>query len=51
LNRHLECKKFINPTVENPVQVQEIMKRLNLDFLKPVLDKLYADAWRFHFDP
>ena len=42
---------FINPTVENPVRTQEIMKRLNLDFLKPVLDEMYVEGWRFHFNP
>jgi hypothetical protein len=42
---------FVNPTVENPVSVQEIMKRLNLDFLEPVLNKMYVENWRFHFDP
>jgi len=42
---------FVNPTVDEPVRTEEIMKRMNLEFLRPVLDKLYADAWRFHFDP
>lgn len=42
---------FVNPTVENPVRVQEIIKRLNLDFLKTVLDEMYKENWRFHFDP
>ncbi|MEA3457967.1 MAG: hypothetical protein U9R21_04735 [Candidatus Thermoplasmatota archaeon] len=43
--------QFVNPTVENPVSVQEIMKRLNLEFLEPVLNEMYKENWRFHFDP
>jgi len=42
---------FVNPTVDEPVRTEEIMKRMNLEFLRPTLDELYADAWRFHFDP
>ncbi len=42
---------FVNPTVDEPVRTEDIMKRLNLEFLRPTIDELYADAWRFHFDP
>jgi len=42
---------FINPTVDEPVRTEEIMKRMNLSFLRPILDELYEEAWRFHFDP
>jgi len=42
---------FINPTVDEPVRTEEIMKRMNLEFLRPTLNELYEDAWRFHFDP
>ncbi len=44
-------EQFVNPTVDNPVRVQEIMKRLDLEFLKPTLNELYEEAWRFHFNP
>ncbi len=43
--------QFVNPTVESPVRTQEIIKRLNLDFLKPALNEMYEDDWRFHFEP
>lgn len=46
-----EEEPFVNPTVEQPVRTEEIMKRMNLEFLRPTLDELYDEAWRFHFDP
>ena len=42
---------FVNPTVDEPVRTEEIMKHMNLSFLRPILDELYEEAWRFHFDP
>lgn len=44
------CNQFVNPTVDNPVRVQEIMKRMDLEFLRPELNELYKDDWRFHFN-
>ena len=44
-------KPFINPTIEQPVRTQEIMKKMDLEFLKPTLNELYDEDWRFHFDP
>lgn len=44
-------KPFINPTVEQPVRTEEIIKKMNLEFLRPTLNELYEEAWRFHFDP
>jgi hypothetical protein len=44
-------KTFVNPTVDEPVKTEEIMKHMNLEFLRPRLDELYKEAWRFHFDP
>jgi hypothetical protein len=44
-------EQFVNPTYDNPVRTQEIMKRMNLEFLKPVLNELYKEDWRFHFEP
>lgn len=32
--------QFVNPTVESPVRTQEVIKGLNLDFLKPVLNEI-----------
>jgi len=46
-----ENRPFVNPTVEQPVRTQEIMKRLDLEFLRPTLNELYEENWRFHFDP
>lgn len=44
-------KIFINPTVHQPVRVQDVLYHLDIDFLKPVLRELYQEHWRFHFDP
>jgi hypothetical protein len=44
-------EQFVNPTFDNPVRVQEIMKYMDLEFLRPILNELYEEAWRFHFDP
>lgn len=41
----------IAPETEQPVRVIDIMKKLDLEFLKPVLDDLYSEDWRFKFDP
>jgi len=46
-----ENEQFVNPTVDNPVRTQEIMKKMDLEFLKPTLNELYEEDWRFHFDP
>jgi len=42
---------FINPTVDQPVRVEEILKGMDLEFLRPTLNELYQEDWRFHFDP
>lgn len=44
-------EQFVNPTFDNPVRVQEIMKRMDLEFLRLVLSQLYGEDWRFHFEP
>lgn len=46
-----ENEEFNNLTVEEPVRIQKIMKKLELEVLKPVLNEMYAEDWRFHFDP
>jgi hypothetical protein len=46
-----EYNVFVNPSYDNPVRTQEIMKRMNLEFLKPILNELYEESWRFHFEP
>ncbi len=42
---------FINPDVDNPVRIQDILPHLDLEFLRPVLNEMYAEDWRFGFDP
>jgi len=44
-------QQFVNPTVEQPVRVEEIVKRMDLEFLRPTLNELYGENWRFHFNP
>ena len=42
---------FTNPTVQQPVRIKDILYHLNIDFLKPILKKMYKENWRFHFEP
>ena len=40
----------IIPEVEQPTRVIDLMKKLDLEFLRPVIDELYSEDWRFKFD-
>jgi len=42
--------EFVNPTPDNPVRVQDLLTHLDLEFLRPVLDEMYAEAYRFKYD-
>ena len=43
--------EFVNPTSDNPVRVQDLLTQMDLEFLRPVLNEMYAEEYRFKYDP
>ena len=37
--------------VEQTIRVIDLMKQLDLEFLRPVINELYSEEYRFKFDP
>ncbi len=42
---------FENPTPDYPVRAQDLVRQLDLEFVRPVLNEMYAEEHRFKFDP
>jgi len=48
----LEIKeRFINPTTDNPVRIQDFLKHLSLSRITPTLKKMYEEDYRFKYQP